>query len=488
MLVLCCCTSFSQSIKEFDVIPGADSSFPTNLYTTKDKLYFYAKDSTGQHKLHSLDKNEKITKITDTGAYIDHYLFYRLNQIAEVNGEIFYIASDSAHGSEIWKLDKTGKPQFVIDVNPGRESSLPFYFTPYDNKLFFVAHFDTLHDKELFVYDPVADSLKRLTYFNYVFKPNSLYALNNVMQHNGRIYFSAPETLTGRELYTYDPKLDLYWRLTDIAPGTSSSYPSSLTSHNGILYFAAVTNVSRLFYYDGVNPPAPLPNTVSIPGSGSMNIFKILPVEDSLFFSYYAGSYSAGRMQFALGKYKLKENNYEPNVLPHLGRITGTDDIIFMKNKFYFVGSSFGLSLSSYDFSNTAYITNGQHDYVDELTAFNGRLYFTSNFYNGTGRELYRYYDSATTITNINSSFTTTLYPNPAKDIAHLQFNLAESNTLNITVADMLGCIVYMSEKKLYSIGNHTIHIPASKLPQGTYIYQLKSEQGILGGGQLIKQ
>lgn len=67
----------------------------------------------------------------------------------DVNGTLFFSASDGAHGVELWKSD--GSPDgtvLVKDIYPGVANSWPSNFGTANGKLFFTAN-DGTHGSEL---------------------------------------------------------------------------------------------------------------------------------------------------------------------------------------------------------------------------------------------------------------------------------------------------------------------------------------------------
>ncbi len=77
-------------------------------------------------------------------------------------------------------------------------------------------------------------------------------------------------------------------------------------------------------------------------------------------------------------------------------------------------------------------------------------------------------------ITSVNkrNSISLAVYPNPAKDIVHLQWS--EGGKTNISVADISGKVIHQSVIS----GNYT-EIPVQNLSKGMYLIQIQNEQGI---------
>jgi len=72
------------------------------------------------------------------------------------------------------------------------------------------------------------------------------------------------------------------------------------------------------------------------------------------------------------------------------------------------------------------------------------------------------------------------IFPNPANDIIHLQYNILIAQSASIGMSDLLGRSIIVSEKEILQQGNHTLSLSASKLPDGLYVMSIKDENGKL--------
>ncbi|MBA3829460.1 MAG: T9SS type A sorting domain-containing protein [Taibaiella sp.] len=66
-----------------------------------------------------------------------------------------------------------------------------------------------------------------------------------------------------------------------------------------------------------------------------------------------------------------------------------------------------------------------------------------------------------------------TLYPNPAQSKVNFDITLAQGNTVNIKVMDMIGRTVVSQNEGRLDAGKHTINMNTASLPNGVYIYQV---------------
>lgn len=146
------------------------------LLEFQNKLY-----SIYNHKLWRIEQNDT-TKISPDFLEISE-------RFITFNGSLLFVATDSDHGTELWKYNGNSAPQMVADIAGGSESSSPADFSIY----------------------------------------------------NGTLYFTAYSTEYGKEIWSYNgagaPE-----RLSELCDGSCSHYPKNLTAHNGKMYFIRDTS------------------------------------------------------------------------------------------------------------------------------------------------------------------------------------------------------------------------------------------------------
>jgi hypothetical protein len=79
------------------------------------------------------------------------------------------------------------------------------------------------------------------------------------------------------------------------------------------------------------------------------------------------------------------------------------------------------------------------------------------------------------------------VFPNPATDNFNLELGLAESRNMNMTLYNSAGAMIKAYDSQKLAAGEHTLHLPASDVPAGTYILVVQSESGVVGV-QVVKQ
>ncbi|MFP2895008.1 ELWxxDGT repeat protein [Corallococcus sp. 4LFB] len=152
-------------------------------------------------------------------------------ELTDVNGTLFFAATDAAHGSELWKSDGTpGGTRIVEDIRPG----------------------------------PAGASLRGL------------------MAAGRRVYFTADDGTHGLELWTSNGTRAGTRLVRDIAAGDASSYPHALAALEGVLYFTAYSpelGFSQLWRTEGV------PGTTRVVPTGlAFPPTELVPMGDQLYF------------------------------------------------------------------------------------------------------------------------------------------------------------------------------------------------------------
>lgn len=168
-------------------------------------------------------------------------------ELTVANGKLYFRASSTGNGSELWVYDGTNAPSMVADLVPGSGSSNPYQMTAFGGKLYWVAS-STLWELDGNNAPVQVAAASGLTLTN----PSQLGVWN------GQLYFGATVVGTERRLCHYDGV-----NPTDTISGPgpvniNGAGPHGLPAvYNGELYYtAAATGYdSELWKYDGTNPP-----------------------------------------------------------------------------------------------------------------------------------------------------------------------------------------------------------------------------------------
>ncbi|HYO71944.1 MAG TPA: ELWxxDGT repeat protein, partial [Archangium sp.] len=162
---------------------------------------------------------------------------------------LFFTADDGVHGRELWVSSGTGGPGTfrVEDLRPGLDSAEPNELTVAGGRVFFTAD-DGVHGRELWVSDGTAAGtflVKDIHASPLEIGPSGL------VEVDGRVYFAADDGVNGRELWVSDGTAAGTFLLEDLDPGPDifdpespgSSSPRRMTRTPNAFYFVA--NVGR---------------------------------------------------------------------------------------------------------------------------------------------------------------------------------------------------------------------------------------------------
>jgi ELWxxDGT repeat protein len=166
---------------------------------------------------------------------------HHVTHLTDVNGTLFFGANDGVHGFELWKSNGTPEgTQLVKDIRPGSNNSISTSavlsgFTNVNGTLFFAAT-DGTHGMELWKSDGTEQGTMMVKDIAWGILGSNPRELKNV---NGTLYFQANDGVNGAELWKSDGTPQGTVMVKDIRPGSAGSTPSQLAELNGILYFRA---------------------------------------------------------------------------------------------------------------------------------------------------------------------------------------------------------------------------------------------------------
>ena len=174
-----------------------------------------------------------------------------IRNLANVNGELFFAASDGIHGMEIWKSDGTQAGTIMVkDIHPGSSGSDPSMFT-YANGLAFFSADDGATGRELWKSDGTAGGTVIVKDLMRVVGNSNP---SNLVSMNGWLYYVANDGQHGYEVWKTDGTWAGTQLVKDIRPQHKvGSLPRELVNVNGKLFFAAYDNftIRRLWVSDG---------------------------------------------------------------------------------------------------------------------------------------------------------------------------------------------------------------------------------------------
>lgn len=285
-------TGAANTARVSDLVAGANSSQPSNLLAfNATTLLFTALDAGDDLGLYVCTHNGTAlpTNVTPLGSFgvgssISHLtrigtkVFFLVNggQLWETNatapgtqlvydfrattagsdaasfavadGEVFFTANDGVSGRELWKSDGSqGGTTRVADLFPGTDggvpevpnSSDPQHLTVAGGRVFFsAANGDS--NRELWVHDPLADPQ---TFQVRDINIGDSSDPQELTDFDGVLFFTATDGSgagkTGRELWRSNGTGAGTVQVVDLATGSTDSNPRSLTVYKNALYFFA---------------------------------------------------------------------------------------------------------------------------------------------------------------------------------------------------------------------------------------------------------
>lgn len=286
-----------------DLAAGALDSSPRDFVIYNGQLHFVAANTAGVRQIWKYDGTNPPTVAVALGAASNP------QRLVVFGTRLVFQATTVAFGEELWSWDGTNPPAQVADIRPGNLGALGNHrIAVFGSRVLFPAFDGGTHGQEIWQWngvDPPAEigDLKPGAGSSIVDFDDEFAILNGVLFfgstdplssgntvlwrwdgvsapatvgmfdleggigiHNGAVYFTAlnldPANMTEREIWRYDGVNPP----TRIAPGTQWGITFTFQSHNGFLYFYALSGfVANIYKYDGVNPPVLDPNAWTLP-------------------------------------------------------------------------------------------------------------------------------------------------------------------------------------------------------------------------------
>ncbi len=233
-----------------DLIPGNTGSYPRNLTSVNGLLYFTTIINESE-ELWKSDGTVSGTVMVKGFPVLNNYNDPNLKFLTNVNGTLYFTASDGSSGYELWKSDgSAGGTVVVKDLNPGFIGSYPQSLTNVGGVLYFGN--ESAQAAELWKSDGTAAGTVLVKELNYG-GPFGLYLPSSLTNVDGVLYFTVESVDYGAELWKSDGTDDGTVLVKDLAPGTAGSNPTNLRDVNGTLYFTANDGINgeELWKTDG---------------------------------------------------------------------------------------------------------------------------------------------------------------------------------------------------------------------------------------------
>ena len=187
-----------------DINPGTTGSYPSNLTNVNGTLYFLADDGSYGEELWKSDGTAAGTiMVKDIYAGSFGSFNTAVADLTNVNGTLYFSASDGINGYEPWKSDgQAAGTVMVKDISPGSGNSMsglfPFY-TAVNSTLYFNAY--GTNGNELWKSDGTAAGTVLV---RDIYPGNNSSYPSNLINMNGMLYFTADDGINGTELWKND--------------------------------------------------------------------------------------------------------------------------------------------------------------------------------------------------------------------------------------------------------------------------------------------
>jgi ELWxxDGT repeat protein len=225
------------SVKE---INSDQSSWPHCLTALNGLVYFTAFDSVHGYELWKSDgtiNGTVLVKDIKSNAVIDAKSSFPTN-LTTVNNLLYFSANDGTNGRELWKSDGTSYGTTLVkDINPAGNAD-PQALTDMNGMLFFSAYTIT-NGWELWKSDGTSNGTVLVKDIH----PSGDGYPQALIDVNGILYFCANDGVHGYELWKSDGTTNGTVMVWDVNPGSGGSNPKEITEMNGALYFVATDGV-----------------------------------------------------------------------------------------------------------------------------------------------------------------------------------------------------------------------------------------------------
>ena len=206
---------------------------------------------------------------------------------ANRSGDVYFNADDGVNGQELWKSNGTGPgTTMVVDINPAVGGSNPDEITNVNGTLFFSAD-GPIEGRELWKSDGTGPGTAVVADINPTVSPSNPQEITNL---NGTLFFRAGDGANGTELWKSNggPLGAGTEMVADINP-SGSSLPAGLTGVGGQVFFRATDGVNGIELWRSTGSGATLVRDIN-PLAAASSPDALTDVNGTLFFRATDGS------------------------------------------------------------------------------------------------------------------------------------------------------------------------------------------------------
>lgn len=400
------------------------NNFPTASYNEfNSELYFDGKEGTTGTQM-------KIFKVSSsTVAPIEVFNMTSLSgstssrfvNPAYINNKVVFspLAVTGGVGVEPYILDLSNSANngLLIDINSGTASSDPRYFTVFNNEIFFSAT-DTTNGRELWKTDGTSAGTALFVNVNF---GNGSSDPDQYTVVGSSMIFAATNAITGRELFITDGTSAGTTVLKNINPAGGDSNPTNLNKIDSDIYFSADNGADgqELWKTDGTEAGTIQIKDINPSGDSSPNEF--IKIGSTVFFTANNGAVNGHELWKTdgteAGTVMVKDIKTSGN---------GNSNSNFLRaynGKLYFIAEGNdnikNLWVSDGTNAGTQAITSATNSGVNstDLFLFNSELYFNYRNSSAVSYSLHAYKDPALSVDDINIlESQISLFPNPTNN------------------------------------------------------------------------
>ena len=155
--------------------------------------------------------------------------------LTALHDRLYFSGYTSATGDELWKYDPgTGQVSMLPEIYPGIPGASPNQLTFFNNKLYFQAR--TAGRSELWSID-ANEQIVMVTNIN----TTGTAVPGSMRPFDGKLYFSADNGTSGREVYQYDPVSGVTTMAFELGTGAQGCMPYGFIPYGDVMVFVAFT-------------------------------------------------------------------------------------------------------------------------------------------------------------------------------------------------------------------------------------------------------
>ena len=386
LLALCLCSQaiFAQLtlVKDFNLMPDGSASGidARNLVDVNGVLFFSGRSEIGIELWKHDNGNTVLIKDIYPGLYSSNPAY-----LVNVNGIVYFTASDGENAIALWKSDGTAEGTVKIKNLPGPVGQTPYYLVAAEDLLYFCVRKATDY-WDIWRSDGTAEG-------TFVLHENH-FPGDHVSQRlaviGSTLYFSGLHSASGMELWKSDGTVEGTILVKDIAAGADGSWPYDITPIGNTVFFVASTASygSELWKSDGTESGTAMVKDIRA-GPEDANVSALTNVNGSLFFSANDGS------QFSTWKSDGTAAGTIVVNSPGIGSLNAVvgDAIFYIRYDYV----TWNYELWKWTEASGAFRIREMNSYVgtspSELMEFNGLLFFLADEESTDargGREIWR--------------------------------------------------------------------------------------------------